>query len=457
MKRIAMPAKIQRESAEQQLVRLTDLLETGTLAQVRTLLKALRPAEIADFLEALKPVDRLIVWKLVDPQVSGEVLVELNEDVRSRLIEATDIEDLVAAAGSLEPDDLADIVEDLPQAVLHQVLLSMDKQDRRRFTKVLSYAEDTAGGLMNVDTLTVRPNIALDVVLRYLRRRGSMPDLTDSLFVVDRHDAFVGVLPLSILLTNDPQRTVKELMLKDAEAVPAEMPAAEVALLFERHDLVSAPVLDEQGKLVGRITVDDVVDVIREEAEHSFMGMAGLDEAQDMFAPIALSAKRRAVWLGINLCTALLASWVIGLFEAILEKAVALAILMPIVASMGGIAGSQTLTLVIRGLALRRIGQANASLLLRKELAIGALNGLLWSFVVAAVAVLWFHNMQIGLLIASALIINLLCAALAGALIPLLLSRLGIDPAIAGGVLLTTVTDVIGFMAFLGLATIFLS
>lgn len=452
-----MPAKIQRESAEQQLVRLTDLLETGTLAQVRTLLKALRPAEIADFLEALKPVDRLIVWKLVDPQVSGEVLVELNEDVRSRLIEATDIEDLVAAAGSLEPDDLADIVEDLPQAVLHQVLLSMDKQDRRRFTKVLSYAEDTAGGLMNVDTLTVRPNIALDVVLRYLRRRGSMPDLTDSLFVVDRHDAFVGVLPLSILLTNDPQRTVKELMLKDAEAVPAEMPAAEVALLFERHDLVSAPVLDEQGKLVGRITVDDVVDVIREEAEHSFMGMAGLDEAQDMFAPIALSAKRRAVWLGINLCTALLASWVIGLFEAILEKAVALAILMPIVASMGGIAGSQTLTLVIRGLALRRIGQANASLLLRKELAIGALNGLLWSFVVAAVAVLWFHNMQIGLLIASALIINLLCAALAGALIPLLLSRLGIDPAIAGGVLLTTVTDVIGFMAFLGLATIFLS
>ena len=309
---------------------------------------------------------------------------------------------------------------------------------------------------MSLDTLTIRADVDLDVVLRYLRLRGEMPAATDKLLVVDRSDNFLGVLPLAILLTNDPQQTVKQLMLTDVYAIPVEMPSTEVAILFEQRDLLSAPVISETGKLLGRITIDDVVDVIRDEADHSLMSMAGLDEEQDMFAPVMLSAKRRAVWLGVNLCTALLASFAIGLFEATLDKIVALAILMPIVASMGGVAGSQTLTLVIRGLALRQIGETNATSLIIKELAIGLINGILWALVVAVLAGLWFNSANLGYLIGAALVINLVCAALAGATIPLLLQKIGVDPALAGGVLLTTVTDVVGFVAFLGLATMYL-
>jgi len=336
------------------------------------------------------------------------------------------------------------------------VLQSMDEQDRHRVVSALSYSEDTAGGLMNTDTITVRPDVTLDVVLRYLRQRGEIPETTDSLIVVTRADQYIGLLSLATLLTRDPALTVAEVMMRDVAGIPAILPATEVAHLFEQHDLISAPVVDVDGSLLGRITIDDVVDVICDEAEHSVMSMAGLHEEEDIFAPVVASARRRGVWLGINLATAFLASWVIGLFEATLQQIVALAVLMPIVASMGGIAGSQTITLVIRGMALGRVGVANARRLVMKELAVGALNGVLWALVVAAVATLWFHDYKIGAIIGAAMVINLIVAALTGAMLPLIIRRMGADPALAGTVILTTVTDVVGFMAFLGLATIFL-
>ena len=451
-----MPSTATQNSNKKYLELLTDQLQSGSPLSVTKLVNALHPAEIAHLLESLQPDRRKIVWKLVDPRLAGEVLVELNDEVRSGLIEATDTEDLISAAEVLESDDLVDLLKDFPTVVLDKVLQSMGKQDRDRLESVLSYDDDRAGGLMSLDTLTVRADVNLDVVLRYLRLRGEMPELTDSLIVVDREDHLQGILPLSVLLTNDPDLTVGRLMNTEVQGIPAQLSSAEVALLFEQRNLISAPVVSEKGKLLGRITIDDVVDVIRDEADHSIMSMAGLDEEQDMFAPVVLSAKRRALWLGINLFTAFIASWVIGLFEATLDQIVALAVLMPIVASMGGIAGSQTLTLVIRGLALRQIGHANAYLLIKKEISIGALNGVLWALVVAVIAGIWFQSAGLGFLLGSAMVINLICAAGAGALIPFALQGLGIDPALAGGVILTTITDIVGFMAFLGLATFFL-
>lgn len=452
-----MPSKAQPDHSTSQHLRiLTAGIESGTVQHMQGMVNSLHPAEVADMLEALKPLYRELVWELIEPESRGEVLVELNDEVRTSLIETTGTEDLIHAANTLETDDLADILQDLPSVVMREVLLSLSNQDRNRLETILSYHEDSAGGLMNTDTVTVRPDVTLDVVLRYLRKRGEIPRQTDNLIVVDRNDHYLGLLPLSALLTNEESLTVAELMLSDDAAIPATMDEKDVALLFEQRDLISAPVIDEQNVLLGRITIDDVVDVIREGVDHSIMSMAGLDEEQDMFAPASRSARRRAVWLGINLCTALLASWVIGFYEETLEKVVALAILMPIVASMGGIAGSQTLTLVIRGIALRQIGRTNASLLLGKELTIGILNGLLWAVVVAGVTGTWFQSAEIGVLIGSAMLINMVCAALAGVTIPLALERLGIDPALAGGVLLTTITDVVGFVAFLGLATLYL-
>jgi magnesium transporter len=309
---------------------------------------------------------------------------------------------------------------------------------------------------MNVDTVTVRASVTLDVVLRYLRVHVDIPETTDKLFVVDRNDVYKGILRLSALLTNDPELLVVDVMDRDVQGIPSDMPDDEVARLFEDRNLISAPVVDGNGRLLGRITIDDVVDVIREDADHSLLSMAGLDEEDDTFAPVLTSARRRAVWLGINLFTAFLASWVIGLFQATLQQVVALAVLMPIVASMGGIAGSQTLIIVIRGLALGQVGSSNARWLMVKELAVSALNGIVWSLVVALLATLWFGDINIGLIIAAALIINLVCAAIAGFIIPFTLTRLKIDPAHAGTVVLTTITDVVGFMVFLGLGTIFL-
>nr|BAL56680.1 magnesium transporter [uncultured Gammaproteobacteria bacterium] len=451
-----MPLSAEHDDTERYLKTLTEDLEHGKLYELRLLLKALTPAEIADLLEALPPGDRISIWRLLPPETAGEVLVELGDEVRTgliRAIEQTDLEDLVQAAGSLDPDDLAYIIEELPEKVRDKLIQTLSQTDRRRLEQVLAYPEGTAGSLMHTDTLTVRPDVTLDVVLRYLRRRGELPDLTDSLYVVDGNDHLLGILPFATLLTRDPKKTVRELMLTQVEAIPADLPSSEVAVLFEHHDWISAPVVDRQNRLLGRITVDDVVDVIRDEADHTLMGLAGLSEETDMFAPALESAQKRAVWLGINLLTAFLAASVIGWFEATIQKEVALAVLMPIVAGMGGNAGIQTQTLVIRGLALKQIGKSNLRTLFAKELTVALLNGLLWALMVGAVALLWFGKPKVALTIGAAMVINLLCAAVAGTAIPLLLRKLKVDPAIASGIFLTTVTDVVGFMAFLGLAT----
>jgi magnesium transporter len=439
--------------AEYLLQALSEGIEGGTLQQVRRMLNALHPAEIAHLLESLPPARRELVWELVDPENDGEVLVHLGDEARASLVREMETGELLAALEGLDVDDLADFIQGLPDALISEALEGMNKQDRLRLEAVLSYPEDTAGGLMNTDTVTVRADVSLDVVLRYLRRQGKIPDLTDSLIVVNRYDRYLGLLPLSELLTKEPDYTVAEVMDQSMEGIPARTPATEVTKLFEDLDLISAPVIDDNGTLLGRITIDDVVDVIREEADHSVLSRAGLNEDEDIFAPVLPSARRRAVWLGVNLLTAFLASWVIGQFQDTLQQVVALAVLMPIVASMGGIAGSQTLTLVIRGLALGQVGKTNTRWLLSKEIAVGALNGLVWAAVVSLFAILWFRDLQLGGIIALALVLNLLAAALAGVIIPIVLRRLRIDPALAGGVVLTTVTDVVGFLAFLGLAT----
>ena len=451
-----MVESAEQKSTQQRLETLSTALHSGTAAQVRQLLASLHAAEIGDLLQSLPHGPREILWRLVDAEDKGEALIEVNDDVRAGLIEEMETDQLVAIIEGLHTDDLADLLQDLPGAVTHELLHSMDKQNRQRLETVLSYPEDTAGGLMDLDIVTVRANVTLDVVLRYLRLRGEIPELTDNLMVVDRFDHYQGLLSLATLLTSDPDASVAEVMDRAVVGILASTTDDAVARLFEDRDLISAPVVDEAGKLLGRITIDDVVDVIREEADHSLMSMAGLDEENDIFAPAMLSARRRAVWLGINLATAFLASWVIGLYEATLEKVVALAVLMPIVASMGGIAGSQTLTIMIRGLALGQVGPTNARTLMIKEILVSIMNSIIWSVVVAIVATAWFQNTDIGLIIAAALMINLVCAALAGFSIPLALKHLGIDPALAGGVLLTTVTDVVGFMAFLGLGTWYL-
>ncbi len=407
------------DTTESRLEHLSQALDTGAADQIRHLLLNLHGSEIADLLECFPHGPREILWELVDPDDHGEVLTQVNDEVRAGLIDELETRDLVAATEGLDPDDLADILMDLPGTVIQEVLRAMDKQDRQRLEVVLHYPEDSAGGLMNVDVVTVRADVTLDVVMRYLRMRGELPHNTDKLFVVDRHDCYRGALALTQLLTNEPEQIVAAVMDRDIRGIPATQTDVEVARQFENHDLLSAAVVSEDNKLLGRITIDDVVDVIREDADHSLLSMAGLDEEDDTFAPVMKSARRRALWLGINLFTAFLASWVIGNFQA-------------------------------------TIGSSNARWLMYKELAVSILNGLGWAVVVAVISALWFSNRDIGLVIAAALIINLMCAALAGLSIPFILKRLNIDPALAGSVILTTFTDVIGFMVFLGLGTIVL-
>lgn len=445
-----------KEKGKDLLQVFSETVREGTTEQIDALLSDMHPAEIAHVLEALPANERDIVWPRVAPDEEGEVLIHLNDDVRAALISKMDADELLAATETLDTDDLADIIPEMPQDVIQELLLTLEYQDRERLQSMLSYAEDSAGGLMDMDTIMVRADISLDVVLRYLRRRGEIPDSTDSLFVVDRDSKYLGMLPLTDLLTNLPTAMVADIMHREVEGIPANTPAHTVANLFEHRDLITAPVIDDEQKLLGRITIDDVVDVIRDEADHSLMSMAGLNEEQDMFAPVLTSTRRRAIWLGVNLLTAFLASWVISLFGGTIEKMVALAILMPIVASMGGIAGSQTLTLVIRGMALGQIGKGNARRLLLKELGIGVWNGLIWAVVIASVAGAWFHDFLLSVIIAAAIVINLVVAALAGATVPLALRKLGADPALGSSVVLTTITDVIGFLSFLGLAALFL-
>jgi magnesium transporter len=440
-----------RKHTQTTLQQLRELFDSGELNAVRQLLRDMHPAEVAHVLESMPQQERGILWDLVDAEDEGDILVEVVDEVRDGLIEGMQLEELVAAAEGMQVDDLADLLVDLPDTVLDQVLDSLDAQDQERLRQVLAYDEDCAGGLMNVDVVTVRADVTLEVVGRYLRARGDMPDGTDSIFVVNRQDEYLGSLYLSRLVTADPEAIVESVMSTDLLPIPANAPSAEVVWEFEHRDLLSAAVVDDRYRVVGRITIDDVVDEIRDEAEHSLMSAAGLDEEDDMFAPVVKSAARRAVWLGINLGTAFLAAAVVDQFQTTLDKIVLLAVLMPVVPSMGGVAGSQSLTIITRAMALGQIDRGNARRILRKELLVGLLNGVGWAVVVAGATFFWFGDWRIGGVIGAAMLINMFVAALAGFVIPLTLKRMNIDPALAGGVVLTTVTDVIGYAAFLGL------
>ncbi len=443
--------------AEQLRHDISTSLEQSDNEAIASTLDEISNAQVADILESTPSAQRDQIWPLIPTPDLGQVLLETGDELREKYLQQLESQQIAEIIESLpDADDQADLILALPTEKLVSVLYILDRQKREKLESLLSFPEDTAGGLMDLDQITIRADVSLDVVLRYLRIRGEMPDHTDQLFVTDRYDNYKGVLALKELLTSDNEALVEQIMDTEVMALEADMEDTQVARLFEDNDLVSAPVIDEQGKLIGRITVDDVVDVIREEGDSSFLSMAGLHEDEDLFSPVWSSSRRRAVWLGFNLLTAFLAAAVIGLFEATLDKIVALAILITIVPSMGGIAGSQTLTLVIRGLALDQLGSSNFNDLVKKEIAVGLINGLLWAMVVAAFTILWFQDFYIAAIIAVALVVNLLAGAFAGALIPVILKRMGIDPALAGGVVLTTFTDVIGVLAFLGLATIFL-
>ena len=445
-----------RDHTKVSLDLLRDKLDSGRMRSARIMVNSLHPSEVARLLESLPLKDRAMLWEIVDAEIEGDVLVELAEEVRDGLIEGMGTEELIAATEGMEVDDLADLLADLPESITQEVLQSLDKQDHERLAQVLAYDEESAGGLMNVDIVTVRPDVTLEVVSRYLRLVGEIPDGTDSIFVVSRDNGYIGSLFLSRLLTHDPEEMVANIMSTEVMPIPAHTPSTQVVWEFENRDLLSAPVVDDDFRVLGRITVDDVVDVIRDEAEHSLMSAAGLDEEDDMFAPVVKSATRRALWLGVNLCTAFLAAAVVDLFQTTLDKIVLLAVLMPVVPSMGGVAGSQSLTIITRAIALGQIHRKNASRILRKELLVGVLNGCGWAVVVALFTFLWFHDWRIGGIIGAAMIINLVVAAVAGYSIPLILKQMRVDPALAGGVVLTTVTDVVGYMAFLGLGAIFL-
>ncbi len=445
-----------REHTKANLDLLRQQLDGGRMRAARVMVNSLHPSEVARLLESLPLKKRAMLWEIVDPEIEGDILVEVAEEVRDFLLEGMGTEELVAAVDGMEVDDLADLLVDLPETVTSEVLQSLDKQDQERVQQVLAYDEESAGGLMNVDILTVRPDVTLEVVTRYLRAVGEIPDGTDSIFVVSRDNTYIGSLFLSRLLTNDPDEMVANVMSTDVMPITADTSSSNVVWEFENRDLLSAPVVDADFRVLGRITVDDVVDVIRDEAEHSLKSAAGLDEEDDMFAPVIKSASRRAIWLGVNLFTAFLAAAVVDQFQATIDAVVLLAVLMPVVPSMGGVAGTQSLVIITRAIALGQINRDNAVGILRKELLVGLLNGIGWAVVVSLFTYGWFGQWQIGAIIGAAMIINLFVAALAGFSIPLILRQMKVDPALAGGVVLTTVTDVVGYLAFLGLGAMYL-
>ena len=434
--------------------RLDLALRSGALGDVAGILADMSPGDVAYFIASSPPDYRDVLLGFLEPEQEALVVNELPDELRNAALADRAPEAVAEIVEQLDDDDVADILHELPDDLTGRVLASLDEQYRQRLQTVLSFSDDSAGGLMSTDIITIRADLTLDVVLRYLRRHSEIPSNTDNLIVVNRHGRFVGLLPIGILLVSDPAISVREMMITDQAAIDVDTPATEVARRFERNDWISAPVVDGNGQLLGRITIDDVVDVIMEEADHSLTSLAGLAE-EDTFASVWQSAPRRAVWLGVNLATALLASSVINLFQATIEKVVALAVLMPIVASMGGIAGTQSLTILIRAMAMGQINDRNQFWVVGRESLVGALNGMLWALVIAATAAIWFNDLTLGFIIACAMLINLVTAGCAGAGLPLALKKLQVDPALAGGVMVTTVTDVVGFLAFLGLATLF--
>ena len=451
-----MAEAARHDKTARQLRLLSDALDTGRLGPVRRMVNTLAPAEIGNLLESLPLDKRMVVWGLVDAEDDGEVLVHVGDEVRESLIADMDPDEIVAAVEDLDIDDLADLVEDLPEAVTGQILQAMDRENRERLEQALSYDEDTAGRLMNPEVVTVRADTTVDVVLRFLRLRGKLPEHTDHLYVVNRRHQLMGWVALQDLVTRDPSTPINELIDEELEALHVDESAREVARKFSDHDWVSAPVVDDGNILRGRITIDDVVDIIREQAEHQALGAAGLDEEEDLFSPVRRAVRGRALWLGINLMTAFLAAAVIGRFEGTIQEVVALAVLMPIVAGIGGNAAIQVLTLMVRGLALGQVASSNARILLWKEIRVALINGLMIGGLVGLVALLWFRDPVLSLVIGAALVVTLLTAALTGVAVPMLLRRMRIDPAVAGTVVVTAVTDVMGFLSFLGLATLIL-
>lgn len=441
---------------QNQLRALNLALSNGQFVSVRKLLLELPPSDVAHILESSPSRTRDELWELIDSDFHGDIIEELSDDVRNGIISKMLPANVVDALEEMDTDDLAETLSSLPDTILQDILDSMDAQDRLRAEQALSYGEETAGFIMNTDTITLRPDVTVDVVLRYIRLKGDVPKNTDTFYVVNRTDNLVGIVPVTRLLTAETLAKVSDVMDEESEAIPVNMPDDEVASLFERYNWLSAPVVDEKNRLVGRITIDDVVDIIREDAEHSMMSMAGLDDDEDTFAPVLQSTKRRSVWLAVNLVTALMAAMVSDLFEATLSQLAVLAILNTIVPSMGGVAGNQTLTLVIRGMALGHVNASNSRWLISKEISIGFLNGAIWAILIASVIALWKQDYMLGVIIAFAMLVNMIAAALAGATLPIIMKRLKIDPALAGSVILTTITDVVGIFAFLGTATLFL-
>lgn len=432
------------------------LAQKQILAELQNKLDHLHPADVAHILEALPLEERLVVWDLVKTERDGEILLEVSDAVRETLIADMDRQELLAATEQLDTDEIADLVPDLPEDVLADVFQSLSAEEREQLRAAMSYPEDSVGALMDFDMVTVREDVTLEVVLRYLRRMDELPGHTDQAFVVDRDEVLKGVLPINRLIVSDPELLVGAVMSPEVITLSPDDKAGKAAQAFERYDLVSAPVVDARGRLVGRVTVDVVVDFIRRQSEIEQLSQAGLLEEEDIFASVWKSARNRWVWLGVNLITAFIASRVIGVFEGTIEKLVALATLMPIVAGMAGNSGNQTTALIVRSLALGLVNPDNARRLIKKELAISLLNGLVWGGVTGLFAFLLYRNVPLGLVMTGAMLLNLLVGAVVGMLVPLLMHKLGRDPAIGSSVLLTFTTDSMGFFIFLGLATIFL-
>ena len=445
------------QHSEKKLGKLISDLERDQITSIQQTLTSLHPSEIARLLESLTPGKRKIIWQLVDQDDEGDVLKELVEDVRQNLIGEMDATELIAATQDMELDDLADLLVDLPETVTEQVITALDRQDQIRLESVMSYDEDTAGGLTNPRIISVRRGITIEVLMRYLKRLNKLPEHTNYIYIVNRNDEYLGAVKLFDLFLEDKNKPIETIMDESVKAMLADEDVKQVAMDFQNLDLISMPVIDEKNRLLGQITVDDVVDVIQDQVNSEIFNMAGLDDEDDIFAPVILSTKRRAVWLGVNLITAFVVAGAIGLFQEILQQIVILAVLMPIVASMGGVAGNQTLILVIRGIAMGKIQRSNARKLLVKESSVALLNGFTWSIVVSVLAVVLFQTTwEIGLIVGAAMLLNIFASAIAGVAIPFLLKKMGIDPALAGGVLMITLTDVLGFVTFLGLATLFL-
>ena len=442
------------DQTHQTLQEVSNALDSGMFVHVRRLLQDMEPEDIAHLLEASPRKSRNVLWQLTDPEDYGEILDELSEGVKDGIVSQMAPQSIVEATEGMETDDVAYVLRSLPHDVSREILSQMDTVDRFRVETALSYPEDTAGGMMNTDFITIRADVEIDVVLRYLRMKSELPDSTDALYVLDEESRLIGHLSLATLLTTQPDILVSEVMDDADEAIPVNTDDGEVANLFERRNWVSAPVVDENLLLLGRITIDDVVDVIREDAEHSMMSMAGMDDEEDTFAPVVKSARRRSVWLGMNVLAALAAASVSNMFEATLAQMASIAVLMTIVPSMGGVAGNQTVALVIRGLAVGHIGDSNQKELLLKEAGIGLLNGILWASIIGGIVMVWKGDIMLGAIISAAMLVNLTVAGIAGVTIPLILKKMNIDPALAGGMALTTITDIIGLFAFLGLATV---